>query len=366
MTSSHTISRHDTVTIAGAGPAGLAAAIVLARGGRRVVVREWKDTVGHRFHDDFQGLENWSTETDCLDELAQAGITPEFDHTPSRHTTAFDAHGHAHQIRTTRPLYYLLRRGPRDGSLDRGLLAQAIAEGVEVRFNDRVRQTGGATILATGPRRADVIASGVLFDTDHADGSWFSLDRKLAPDGYAYLLIHNGRGTLASCMFSDFAHQAFHVDRAQSFFTRQLGLRMYNITKFGGYGVSPATTRPAQGTRPVIGEQAGFQGALAGFGLRYAMRSGILAARCLLDAQDYGAALRREILPQIKTGIANRMLFETLGGPLHGWALRGMTARGADPITHLRRLYAPRGLTRLAYPLAVLRNRKDRTQQTPR
>ena len=32
-------------------------------------------------------------------------------------------------------------------------------------------------------------------------------------------------------------------------------------------------------SHPVIGEQAGFQDALAGFGGRYALRSGTLAAR---------------------------------------------------------------------------------------
>lgn len=58
----------------GAGPADLACATVLARGGAKVVLSEWKDRVGHRFHDDFQGLENWTRATDALEELAEAGI----------------------------------------------------------------------------------------------------------------------------------------------------------------------------------------------------------------------------------------------------------------------------------------------------
>lgn len=53
----------------GAGPAGLACAIALARRGRRVVVREWHDTVGHRFHGDFQGIENWTGTEDAFEEL---------------------------------------------------------------------------------------------------------------------------------------------------------------------------------------------------------------------------------------------------------------------------------------------------------
>ena len=63
------LSPDEPVTIVGAGLAGLACAIVLARAGRPVIVREWHTTVGNRFHGDFQGLKNWSDGLDVLDEL---------------------------------------------------------------------------------------------------------------------------------------------------------------------------------------------------------------------------------------------------------------------------------------------------------
>jgi flavin-dependent dehydrogenase len=74
----------ETLHVVGAGPAGLTAAIVGRRAGRPVIVHERRQDVGCRFHGDFQGLENWSTERDVLDELAALGIEPTFDAIPFR------------------------------------------------------------------------------------------------------------------------------------------------------------------------------------------------------------------------------------------------------------------------------------------
>lgn len=200
--------RHERpVTVVGAGPAGLACAIALARSGRRVVVREWHAGVGHRFHGDFQGLENWSSERDVLDELCANGIDVSFEYDPVSQGTVFDSRGRTYRVRSERPLYYLVRRGSQRGAFDHALLEQAIAAGAEIRFADRVAAIDGPAVLAGGPRVADAIAAGYLFETDTSDGDWLALDDRLAPLGYAYLLVHGGRDTVASCMFTDFKKQ---------------------------------------------------------------------------------------------------------------------------------------------------------------
>ena len=62
-----------TIEIVGAGPAGLAAALAIVGQGGRAVVFERNPDVGHRFHGDFQGIENWTSKGDVLMELSSLG-----------------------------------------------------------------------------------------------------------------------------------------------------------------------------------------------------------------------------------------------------------------------------------------------------
>jgi len=345
----------NDMTIVGAGPSGLACAIVLAQAGRRVTVRESHAQVGYRFHDDFQGLENWTRDEDVLQELAKAGIAADFEKHAFATGTIFDPSGSRHQVRSKRPLFYLLRRGSSKGTLDRALLDQALAAGAEVRFNDRVRKLDSAGVLAGGPRQAGVIAAGHLFETDMADGAWLALGHDVAPGGYAYLLVQGGRGTVASCMFTAFHDQAKHVAAAVAFFRDNAGLEMRQPRAFGGYGNTRLPATAMQGGHPVIGEQAGFQDALAGFGMRYAIRSGVLAAQSILDGGDYTARWQAELGPWLKAGVVNRLIFNLAGEPGMKLAIRRLAR--ADTGRLLKRAYGPSAMKHLLLPLARWRHR---------
>lgn len=354
----------DLIQIGGAGPAGLATAITLARAGRRVLVHEVQREVGHRFDGDFQGLENWSTQQDVLDLLRELGITTEFAMLPCSRGHAFDAWGERYEVAGRKTLFYLLERGPGPRTLDTALLEQARGLGVEVRFNSRLDRLEGPGILATGPKAADAIAVGYHFETPMEDGFWVIYDDEVAPQGYAYLLVMNGRGTVKSCMFSGFKQEHVHVQRTVAAFQRLVGLEMVNAIPHGGAGNFRIPARAVTGVHPMVGEEAGFQDFLWGFGMRYAILSGMLAARSLLEGKDYDQLWRRELGAPMWNSMVNRAIFAALGNRGYRWILRKNQAQHWDAHCFLHGLYQPWPIKRLLLPWARLRYHSQRRDES--
>jgi flavin-dependent dehydrogenase len=306
-------NRHskEVIHISGAGPAGLAAAITIAKSGRKAIVYERKTTTGTRFHNDCQGLENWTTRNDVLDELAHAGIEPGFQYHPFRTLSIFDANGKPHRYKSKEPLFYLVRRGPAEKTLDTYLRSEAEKLGVEFHFGTFIRKLPQGGIVAEGPKGGDVIATGYVFETDMETGAYAAYGERLAPGGYAYLLVHEGYGTLATCLFRDFHNESVYVQRCLDFFQEKLGLSMFHERRFGGLGNVLYPRTAVKRNILFAGEAAGFQDALWGFGMRYAILSGHLAARALLTKKplSYDSMWKSRFGGILKAGIVNRWRF---------------------------------------------------------
>ena len=346
-------SNAPAIQISGAGPAGLAAALTAAKAGVAATVFERAADVGARFHDDFQGLENWTTEGDVLDELGAIGIEPTFDHTPFRETVIFDPSGREHVYRSARPIYYIVRRGRGLGTLDHSLKLQALARGVDIRFNETCRHLPNGGVVGEGPRGSDAIAVGHVFTTDAADGAYGAICDSLAPKGYAYLLVHGGRATIASCMFEDFHNEKIYLDRTVEFFSAHVGVRMTNPRRFGGAANFTVARSAPQGALLFAGEAAGFQDALWGFGMRYALISGHLAAQALIEGRphSYDRRWKKRFGGLLRTGVVNRYLYARLGDKGYPGFTR-LLDRADDVGVCLRQHYAPTLLKRALFPLA--------------
>jgi flavin-dependent dehydrogenase len=353
----------ETVQIAGAGPAGLAAAITLAKEGVAVQVHEARNEVGFRFQGDFQGLENWTTEQDVLQWMQEHGLTTEFEILPGRQGTIFDDRGKPYEMSSQKPFFYMLERGPGAGSLDTALLNQARALGVEIIFNSRIKHIESSGVLAIGPKAADAIAVGYHFETDMDNGFWAICDDNLAPKGYAYLLVMNGRGTIKSCMFSGFKQEQLYVKRTVAAFERLVGLKMINPQPHGGVGNFHIPLTAIHGGHPIVGEQAGFQDTLWGFGMRHAMASGILAAQSIMAGSNYDDLWKKAFADQLKASIVNRAIFGLLGNRGYRLFLHLLSST-PDPRMSLSKHYGLSRLKQLLLPWAKWRYRSQRKDKS--
>ncbi len=329
-----------TVEIVGAGPAGLSAAIAARTAGARVIVYEQRPDVGARFHGDFQGLENWTSSHDVLEELSSLGIAPSFVHTPVREVVYFGPGGAPHDIRSNQPMFYLIRRGCEAGTLDYALKDQALRAGVTIHFETRNRQLRKGGVVAEGPHRADVIAVGYVFDTDMADGCYLAMSDELSGAGYSNLLVDRGRGTVAACLFDNFHEERAYLERTVAFFQSAVGLHWRKAQRFGGNGNVDRVLQSTAGRRSYAGEAAGFQDALFGFGLRYAMTSGHLAGAVRAGSISDSFESEHRLRGLNAASILNRWIFDHLGERGRAFLVRRI-ARSQDPRHALGRIYEP-------------------------
>ncbi|MGK7370121.1 MAG: NAD(P)-binding protein, partial [Candidatus Halalkalibacterium sp. M3_1C_030] len=116
----------EHIHVIGAGPAGLVAAINLAKNGYPVTVYEMKEDVGTRFNGDYQGIENWSTEEDARQFLEAVGVETNFSFESYADGDFFNPSGEKYNFNMSRPLFYLVERGTSEWSLDQGLKRQAL------------------------------------------------------------------------------------------------------------------------------------------------------------------------------------------------------------------------------------------------
>ena len=301
------------VKILGAGPAGLSAAITAVRRGNAAVVYEGRADCGGRFKGDLQGLENWSSKTDVLEEFASRGIrTSGFYTAPFRELFLTEGKRGLRRVETSRPMFYLVKRGIVEGSIDQGLKKQAIGMGVKIEFNSS-KSEKDVDIVATGPKRERIVAvdKGIVFSTSAEDIAVALINDKAAYKAYAYLLVTGGYGCMCTVVFGDLKRLDESFEETVKTFREMFRFEVKNPAPVGGAAsFYIGADGFARNGRLYAGEAAGLQDAAFGFGIRSAVVSGSIAAESLIDGKDYRKEVDGRYRRYMEATFTLRLLWE--------------------------------------------------------
>ena len=286
-----------TVRIAGAGLAGLVAANVLARAGRSVEVYEKKSRLLPSSGPHTEGIRNYGA-TDAVTELATVG----FDLKPFQTVRRTIRRSPNYRNVLHGPAYYLFMRGREEHTVDQILYRDAKAHGAVFHFG-KALEASEADIAATGPpsQRSNILGTGYTFTTEGSplepDTVYALLDNTVSPGGYLVITPGIGFNSIYSVSWKELRFERLLAMTEAAFelpWIRELLGTSRRVAKIHGraYYAEDPISEAIRGTTLLVGEAGGFQDAIAGFGFRFAVLSGGLAAIAIRDGQDYRELLR--------------------------------------------------------------------------
>lgn len=295
------------VRIAGAGVSGLTAAIELARNGFDVKVFESAGEV--RGRESVSAIRNYSGGKNILEEIEGCGL----DLTPNGKVMKVERHSKNHSSVTVgdEPIFYLFRRGERENALEGQLYKFAKESGVEFVFNFPNEED--ADIIATGPKRKDFYGVGCNYDDLNMDEETVNIfyDNHYASKGYLFAIKTDEIATIGAVTFDrdffKYLHHNFKFFLNKNEKAKELidGVeKIKEISGFGNYNVPRTAVRNG---RLYTGERAGFQDASKGFGIYYAIKSGYLAARSIVEDRDYDELWRSELKERMMSQYKRRI-----------------------------------------------------------
>ena len=339
------------VQILGAGPSGLSAAINLARSGYNVDIFEKSADVGSRFHGDFQGLENWSDKEDVLKLFKDMHIEANFKYDPFLKLKIFNK-SKIWDFRCKRPAFYLVRRGSKEETLDTALKSQALDLGVNIHFNEIIPENE-ADIIATGPIKDKIYAAakGITFRTSSQNTAVGLVNNNAALNGYSYLLIVDGQGCMATVLFNNFNNIGSYFEQTKKIFNNKFDLDLEETGNMGGVGAFSSKNVFKRGNNLYVGESAGLQDFLWGFGIKSAVTSGYLAAKSIIDGKDYQKCAEGFFKDKLKAGMVNRYLWERFCFLDYSFIINRIH-KADDHIKFLNYFYNINFIHKMIYPFA--------------
>jgi flavin-dependent dehydrogenase len=342
------------IKILGGGLSGLSAAINLAKAGYNVDVFEKRSDCGKRFHGDLEGIENWSSKIDVMDELNSMNIKPNFRYTPFK-TVGISDGNEVVKMTLKKPMFYLIKRGVAEDTIDQGFKNQALDLGVNIHFNSKESKEN-MDIISIGPSENKYIGivKGIRFETESDDIAIALLNKKASIGGYSYLVISNGYGCM--CSVNVFYIGNTEVDnffkKTYEIFTSLADFEIKNKKNVGGVGCFLLNPRYVENGKIYTGEAAGFQDMLWGFGMRYAIISGYLAASSIIEGKNYKRLIKKNLGGRLKTSVVNRFLTEKGGYYVYAYIFNQGKKNLDKWMDLLYQRFNPSLYSRVLYPFA--------------
>ncbi len=344
----------DSVKILGAGPAGLSAAINLSHNGYNVDIFERNLDVGSSIKGNLQGLENWSEDQDVIEEFKNMNIKTNFLCVPFNDLRITNSKENW-DFSCKRPAFYIVNRGIAENSFDNGLKEQALDNGVNIRFGETA-PISDVDIIATGgdPKFKFAVGKGISFETEHENVAVGLVNNYHAFKGYSYLLVSNGFGCIATVLFEGFQDLNKYFKRTLNEFQTNFDLKQKYPHQFSGYG-SFSNRITKKKDQIMIGEIAGFQDLLWGFGIRNAVKSGFIASKNILEGnecKDYYKIAEKYFKPKLNSSIVNRFIWEKFASNNYSLILNRIH-NSKDPLNYLKSFYNFNFFQKLTYPFAL-------------
>lgn len=302
------------IKILGAGPAGLTAAITLAKANKEVEVYEIGSRPKPNFCVAVHSFRNYGREYNAIKKLEKIVKLPMmrkiykvFKFSPSLKMS---------EVVSRKPIFYTFLRGNDKRSLDSFLLSQAKKLGVKFYFNKTIPENE-ANIIATGAKRIDGIAFGYhYYDLNIENAVYLFYDNDYAPHGYAYILPYTKNSgdviTTTFCSPSDYSkiEKYFNKMIEKNEIIKDAIKGATKVCKVVGYGNFDIPLTAIKNERLYVGEAAKFQDASKGFGVKFAILSGYLAAKSIMNGEKYDDLWKKEFLDDLIYYFKRRIIYQ--------------------------------------------------------
>jgi len=308
------VLKKKKIKILGAGISGLVAAITLARNCFEVEVFEKRPRIGSFFKRDVHSLRNYYYDYDVLKKYRSLGIKISHTYPIFRELRFSPSLKQVEIYSKNKPLFYNFIRGyDSEKSFDVELYKTAKKLGVKFHFNRTLRNTD-ANIVATGAHFVKGMGYGKHYSGVSRvipNSNYIFLNNNYSPNGYSCVLPFNNEASiiLGSTKKESKTNLKKRFNRLKNdnpIIKKIIENAKFENEIFGFIFYDLPKTAKKNG-KLYVGEAAGFLDAATVFGTHYAIFSGYLAAKAIIENKNYDKLWKYAFGTELKTQYLKRM-----------------------------------------------------------